>query len=244
MSKRTVRLVLAVTAIMASSVLVAYNTSIQTSVKSGSYNAREILTISSLRLLPVPRTNEDYSLLQSIGKVTSIVIGSFSTGEKSITLVQDKDSDGKVDFAATWFVERQRFQVYSQPEKRYPEDKFKKMKEDIFYGRSGDVIPNQEGIDYMLELARHPENVRKWKQGYQVFMLDTDDPSRVRVDYSVSNNGDPGADAVFIVNYRNLGAARVSPIITRGIYCFGSHDPFIKEMTKKLTESVAKAYGE
>lgn len=238
--RRTYGILVVVVMMVVSSVLVGYNTKVQKNVKSGIYSPKVVLNLSLLRKLPIPMTNEDYAILQSHGSVTSIVVGTFTRGNRNIALIQDKNADGKVDFAAIWYVDRRRYQILPSPWKTYTQEVFKKLKEDILYGRQETVKPNNEGVGYALQLAKNSENVRKWREGYQVFKFDPDDPSRIRVEYSISNNGDRGVDIAFTANYRNLGMYRVSPIITKWVYCYNSQDPFLKEQVKDILEKIAE----
>ena len=69
----------------------------QSQTKSGKYVPSDLVTKSKLKDMPVPHALEDYALLQSIGKVTNIIIGDFKSGENKITLITDKNADGEVD---------------------------------------------------------------------------------------------------------------------------------------------------
>jgi hypothetical protein len=230
--------------IFISAVVFAFNTKVQKNVKSGSYHSEVVISRNVLKDLPIPATNEDYTILQSIDDITTIVLGIFTSGHRRIVWIQDSNNDGQVDRSSTWYVDKKRFFNLRRPSRIYTNEKFKKMKEDIISGRQGDVFPNIEAESYMLELSKKPENVRRWKKGYEVYMVDYDDPSRIRVSYSFSDNDNRGVDMVMVVNYRNMGRMRVSPVISKGVYCRNSTDTFIIKKTKELIKKIKELdYG-
>lgn len=209
---------------------------IQLNVRSGVYVPQIQLSLKDLKTLPVPSSNEDYAMMQQIDREMSIVIGAFSGGERKITLIQDKDFDGKADLVAYWLVDQQKFKVEENPDKVYPAEKIKKLKEDIINGSQDEIRPNNEGVDFMRKFFGGSENVKKWRNGFRVVSVDSDNKASERLVFSFSYNKLNGADMVFEVKYRNRGVARVSPIINYGVYCSNTKDPYVIELVKKLTK--------
>lgn len=213
---------------------------IQSNVKRGQYIPKILVKISDLRNLPVPTTNENYALIQAIDRETNVIIGKFNSGPREILLIKDKNSDGKVDVVVRYFVDRKRYRYSSRPGADYPAEKFKKLKEAILNGTQGELFPNKEGIPYIKVLEQDADRIRRWKNGFRVFMLDPDDErfSRISFFFSASNRG---ADLVFEVKYRNQGVTRISPIINFGVYCNGSKDKYINSVTRKLIADAKKS---
>ncbi len=212
---------------------------VQSNVKQGQYIPKIPVKISDLRNLPVPATNENYALLQAIDRETNIVIGNFNSGAREIVLIKDKNSDGKVDTVVRYFVDRKIYRYSPNPGKDYPGEKFKKLKEEILNGTQGELSPNKEGIPYIKVLEQDADRIRRWKNGYRVFMLDPDDERFPRISFFFSTSN-RGADLVFEVKYRNQGVARVSPVINFGVYCNGSRDKYIISVTGKLIAEAKK----
>lgn len=212
---------------------------IQSNIAKGQYIPKIIVKISDLRNLPVPSTNEDYAFIQSIDDVTNIVIGNFTTGNREIILIQDKNSDGKVDLVVRYYVDKKRYRYSSKPSEEYSDEKFKKLKDNIISGKREDVTPNKEGREYIRVLEQDADRIRRWKNGFRVFMVDPDDDrfSRISFFFSTSNHG---ADLVFQVKFRHQGVARISPIINYGVYCKNSKDPHLKKVTMDLIAEAKK----
>lgn len=208
--------------------------SIQSSIEKGQYIPSDLVTVQNLIRLPIPYSNEDYAFYQSIGKISNIVIGNFKHGERKITLITDKNADGKVDLVADWFIDLERIDIHGNPDKYCSAEKFVKMKENILIGKSESLSPNPEGLSYLKTLLKTTGNITRVRHGFKVFGDDTDQKSKRRVSYYYSNNGVHGVDLAFEVKYYNLGTKRVSPPINFAVYCKNSFDPFTIEMVKKL----------
>jgi len=217
---------------------------LQNNIASGKYIHNDLVAMYNIKHLPVPVTNDDYAIFQSIGKVSNIIIGKFKTGARQVVLVTDKDADGKVDFACTWNVESGAIDVTPKPETVYSEVQFRQMKDEIVSGKSGLASPNPEGIEYMRVLLQRPSNILKMRNGFRVSGNDPDVQGLERVNYFFSDNGVHGSDLAFEVKYNNMGQVRVSPIITIWVYCKDSYDPFVIETVKKLNaEAGARFFG-
>lgn len=212
---------------------------LQESIASGVYLETAIIKIGDLRNMPVPASNEDYALLQSIGKVTSVVIGNFGKGCRKITLIQDKDSDGTVDRVSEWYVDRKEYVHSSKPSETYSSEKFKQLKQDILQGKRETVKPNWEGLPRVKEEIQSPDNVRREGLGYRAVIKDAD-TSQERVIFTYADRDNQGVDLVFEVKYYNKGVARVSPPINYSVYCKGSRDSVIKEAVVELEEATKK----
>ncbi len=219
------------------------NSKIQSNIASGKYEPKINVSIGNMRKLPVPSTYEDYSFLQCIGTECNYVEGKFSANEREILLYKDTNSDGKVDFVVHWFVDKKRPKYEARPEKFCSPAQFKKLKQDLLEGKQGAVSKNLEGIDYLRVIMKNSENVKKWRQGFTVSKHDLDDPTLVRVKYSFSYNQVTGADLVFEVVFRHLGAVKESPVINQYIYCKDSKDPFVVETVKQLIKETTQYYA-
>ncbi|HPO45931.1 MAG TPA: hypothetical protein PK875_09050 [Spirochaetota bacterium] len=215
---------------------------LQHNIVSGKYIHNDLVTISSIKHLPIPATNEDYAIFQSIGRVSNVIVGRFKTGTRQIVLITDRDADGKVDFACVWNVDSGSVDITPKPDTVYADAQFRQMKEDIVNGKSGLVSPNPEGAGYLQVLTEKPSNIVKMRNGFRVSGFDPDVAGLERVNYFFSDNGVHGADLAFEVKYNNMGQVRVSPIITVWVYCKNSYDPFVLETVKKLNAETASRY--
>ncbi len=215
---------------------------IQSSIKSGHYVPGDVITARKLRDLPVPASNKNYALYQSIDKISNVVIGSFTADERKITLIQDKNADGKVDIVAHLDVDSKKIHFQGKPYEYCSAEKFRKYKEDIINGNTKDISPNSEGISYLKELIKDSGNIKKAKFGFKVTRTDTDEPSRERVSYFFSFRELSGADIAFIVNYYYISSGRISPIINHAVYCSNSKDPFAIEIAKRCIKKIGKNY--
>lgn len=228
--------------------------SIQTNIASGNYVPGEIITQQSFQILPIPQTNNDYALYQSIGIVSNVVIGSFESGERTITLIQDRNSDGKVDIVKHWFITLKTLSKEPVPEKYCTAETFRILKESIVNGEGRTVVLGGQnyklgtipqgiskvryGIPGLNVLLKNPANISKSKQGLRARSVDSDDPSSETITYSFSyNNEDGTADMAFDVKYYYRFNSKVSPIINMFVYCKNSKDPFAIETVKMLMES-------
>ncbi|MCP4130253.1 MAG: hypothetical protein GY754_04660 [bacterium] len=215
---------------------------IQSRIASGVYVHTNILRISDIRNLPIPKTNVDYAFIQSLDTICNVVVGKFTTGHKEIIIYKDKNVDGKVDIIAHWYVDRKKFKFEPDPNKFCPPEEFKKMKEQILQGTTGKLNPNEEGIQYLNVLFQDSGNIRRWYNGYLVTGLDPDDESSQRVVYFFSDNQVRGVDISFIVKYVNRGLVRESPIIKYAVYCKDTKDKYLIDTVKKLMKE-AKKFG-
>lgn len=223
---------------------------IQTQIEKGSYVPGEPVTAANMKLLPIPIGTYDYCFYQSIQKVSNVVIGKFKIGEREILLIQDMDADGKVDLVAHWFIDLDRVDRESEPDKYCPAETFKKLKELIvngktevitFGGQNYTISPNKEGITEIEKLIKVPSNITKYKEGLRIKKIDTDERSKEIMVFSFSQNtADNTIDMAFEVKYFYYGKSRKSPVINQGVYCLKSVDPFALETVKKLREMTAK----
>jgi len=214
---------------------------LQRKIAKGNYVPRILLNASSIRRLPVPKTRENYVILQSIDRVTNIVIGNFLSGEGIITLYRDSDSDGKVDFVARWFQSTNKVQYLPLPAKLCPPEKFKSMKMKILDGKSdSELYSNKEGGPYIKKVMLGNSTVRKWRHGFRVIQYDIDSPSKIRTSFFYEYKPKHGASAVFDVKYYHMGRIDLSPIINIGVYCKDSKDSVMIEYMKDLLKYTKK----
>lgn len=212
---------------------------LQSNVAKGMYIPSEIINPSDLKKLPIPKTNEDYAFIQAIDNRVNVVIGKFTGGQRKIVLIQDRNADGVVDISVEYQVRDNKYRYSSRPATDYPKEKFEKMKMDIINGRQGEVSPNKEGRNYIKALQRDSDRIKRWEDGFRIYMLDSDDPTSERLEYFFSLNSD-GANMVFDVKYRNQGVVRVKPIITHSVYCKDSKDKFLIAQVKDMLADAAK----
>jgi hypothetical protein len=215
---------------------------LQHNIASGKYIHNDLVTMANIKQLPIPATNDDYAIYQSIGKVSNVIIGKFKVGARQVVLITDSNVDGKVDFACVWNVDSGVIDITPKPETIYSEVQFRQMKDDIVNGKSGLVSPNPEGVAYLRVLLEKPSNIIKMRNGFRVSWYDPDVRGLERVNYFFSDNGVHGSDMAFEVKYNNVGQVRVSPIITIWVYCKDSYDPFVIETVKKLNAEAAEKY--
>ena len=221
-------------------VVAAHNAGeVVTSIRKGAYIPDMLLSIKDMRNLPVPLSNENYAFIQSIDDVCNIVIGNFIAGEREIILIQDKNSDGKVDLVVHWFIDIERYKFEPNPDKEYNQESFKKLKEDIINGVRGRVFPNEQGLEYIRVLSQSSGNIKKWRNGFAVAKYDPDIPRQEMLSYFFSIDAD-GADLVFRVAYIPKNNIKVSPVINSFVYCKNSKDPFIKDVTQELIDETKK----
>jgi hypothetical protein len=223
---------------------------IQSLIASGNYVPGNVITLTNLKFLPIPAGTDDYTLYQSIKKVSSVVIGKFKTGEREILLIQDDNADGKVNLVAHWFLDLNRVDREGDPEAFCSADNFKKIKDAIINGKSETIsmggknypiTPNKEGISDIEKQLTVPSNISKYKQGLRIKKLDPDELTKEMRVFSFSFNSENNtADMAFDTRYFYSGRQRVSPIINQGVYCLQSEDPFVIETVKKLREMSGK----
>ncbi len=223
---------------------------IQSLTASGKYVPGDIVTVTTMKFLPIPAGTNDYILFQSIKKTSSIVIGRFKTGEREIMLIQDDNADGKVNLVAHWLIDLNRIDREGEPEVYCSTENFKKLKDAIINGKDETVIlggknitisTNKEGIPDIEKLIAVPSNISKYKQGLRIKKIDPDELSREMRVYSFSLNIENNtADMAFEIKYYYSGKERISPIINLGVYCLQSEDPYVIDTVKKLREIAGK----
>lgn len=219
---------------------------IKPSSEKGRYYETDILTPAKLANLPIPLTEEDYSFLQSIGAHTCLVLGHFSTGNRSITLITDKDSDGKVDDVSTYMIDLNKLLKSPDPAKEYPAEKFAEMKRQIIEGSKADLNPNAEGLKYLKKIISENSSVAKtvkMKNGYKVYINDADKQTLYRAMFYFSDNSICGSDLVFEVRYRNVGTMNLSPAIKYSVYCKDSKDAMVCDVTKNLYSFTSERFA-
>ncbi len=236
MKKKTAVYTVAVSTIITVSVLAAGagRKPLQSNIGKGVYIHNDLITKENIKSLPIPLTLEDYSFYQSIGKVSNVVMGRFKKGLKKVTLVTDRDADGKVDLICTWMVDNNTVDVEPKPGEAISPEKFKEMKSDIVNGKRDELSPNPEGINYLKVLLKTPSTIIRMRNGYRVAMKDPDAMFIERVSYYYSDNGVHGVDMAFEVKYQHVGHVRMQPLIPIWVYCKDSYDPFAVDLVKTL----------
>ncbi len=217
----------------------SYSAKMKNAIKSGSYIPGDIVSIESLRFLPVPSTSNNYNIFQSIGNISNIIIGRFDAVPQRITLIQDTNADGKVDVAAHWLITDKKIQKEKDPGKFCSAEKFREYKESILKGNSSfEKIDTLNLFDYLL---KDKTNIRRQKNGFRVVLADIDSRKRERIIYYFANNGINGYDLVLEVKYFKRNRSRINPLISHYAYCRGSRDSYVKEFVDRLLTKTNKA---
>jgi hypothetical protein len=214
---------------------------LQRKVEKGNYIPRILLNAGSLRSMPIPKTRENYAVLQSIGHVTNILVGEFLTGDGKITLYRDSNQDGKVDYVARLFQATNKVQYLPLPTKFCPPEKFKSMKIKILNGNwDSTLFPNREGGPYIKKIISGNSTVKKWRHGFRILEYDPDDKSKIRTSFFFEYKEKHGASAVFDIKYHHMGRIDLSPIVNIGVYSKNSKDPIIIQYMKDLSKYTRK----
>ncbi len=226
---------------------VAQSNQPKSKIKKGRYLPPELLIAEKINTLPFPYSSENYIFLQSIGKVTNVIIGEFLSGKNKITFITDKDADGKVDLIMYYYFDTHKFRKQPKPESIYPPDKFKKLKMDIINGIQGDLNSNAEGVPFIKSQVKNESintKIYRKRHGYKVFVNDADNKSRNRLNFFYSNNGIHGFDLVFQVKYINVRGTMLKPAIMFSVYCKNSFDPVVKDAAKDLITFTSQYYAQ
>ncbi|MBN1500598.1 MAG: hypothetical protein JW982_10595 [Spirochaetes bacterium] len=207
----------------------------QTKLKSGSYSPTDAIRYQKLRAMPVPSSNENYAIYQSIDKVTSIVLGKFQSSEDEIHLIQDTNSDGKVDNTYIYDVRKRQVKKLKL---EISDEEFKKLKDGIFFGNLPEIGPNKEGIDYVKSLVKSNSElvkVTKYKRGFQILEFDPDEITQYRIKFIYSTDIE-GANLAFEVLFHNIGQSRVQPIIPISVFAQNSKDKYVQAVVDELSK--------
>jgi len=225
------------------------NKTIMPSTKEGKYNESNPITVGQLPYLPIPSGREDYAFLQSIGKVTNVVIGYFMEGERRIVWISDSNSDGTVDTGMIYYPETKKISKVQDIQKDYSPDKFAALKKEIISGQSKNLTLNPEGALYLKKIIESKSALVKkvrYRNGFRTLVNDPDDTTTHRVMFYYSNNekSGGGSDLVFQVYYHNQGPSMIAPVIPCNVYCKDSSDPVVVEAVNELSKFTGKYFGE
>ncbi|HEY1407140.1 MAG TPA: hypothetical protein VF857_11070, partial [Spirochaetota bacterium] len=213
------------------------------------YQETDLITAGKLRYLPIPLGKENYAFLQSVGKVSNIVVGFFKEGEHRIVWISDENGDGTVDTGAIYFPDTGKIARIQNLGTEYSPETFKKMKLEIITSEKSDLTLNPEGSIYLKKIIESKSNLVKkirFKNGYRAFVNDPDDPNNHRVIFYYSNNekAEGGSDLAFEVRFHNNGSQMIRPVITYNVYCKDSVDPVVIDVVNDLTQFTKKNFGE
>ncbi len=239
MASRSISLLFALFLILICMADNSYSAQGKSDIKSGAYIPGDIVSIESLRFLPVPRTNSNYSIFQSIGNTSNIILGRFDSVPQRITLIQDNNADGKVDVVAHWIVADKKIEKEKYPEKICSTEKFREYKESIMGGDSS--IEKFDSLKLFNYLIKDKTNIHRQKNGFRVVLSDIESKKRERIIYYYSDNGINGSDLVLEVKYFRIKRSRINPLITYYVYCKGSSDTFVKDFVNKLLSKTWEA---
>ncbi len=207
----------------------------QTKIESGSYSPTDPIRYQKMRALPIPSSNENYAIYQSIDRVTSIVLGKFQNSEGEIDLYQDTNSDGKVDNVYIYDVLKRQVKKLKIT---VTDEEFKKLKDEIFTGSNPLIGANKEGLNYVKALVKSNSElvkVSKYKRGFQALEFDSDEPSQYRTKFIYSTDIE-GAFLAFEVLFHNVGQSRVQPIIPISIFAQNSKDKYVQTIVDELAK--------
>ena len=211
-------------------------------VAKGTYIPNDPVGTHNLQTLIIPSSNNDYAFFQSIGTRSSIVIGNFKADKKFITLIQDENSDGKVDLVVHWYPETKVYMKEKEPDKYCTADQFKKMKEEIIKGKYNSDNPFSDSLVLLDDILKDSSNISRSNNGYRVVFMTSDKPIQERAIIYLSNNGIKGNDLIFEHNFYAVGPNKIKPIIKWIIYCKDSKDPYLGELVKELYAKVSKNF--
>lgn len=217
----------------------SYSLKMKNAIKSGTYIPGDIFSIESLRFLPVPMTNNNYSIFQSIGNISNIILGRFESVPQKITLIQDTNADGKVDVAVHWLIANKKIQKEKAPEKFCSAEKFREYKKSIVRGNSS--VIKVDTLNLFDHLIKDKTNIHREKNGFRVVLNDIENRKRERIIYYFSDNGINGYDLVLEIKYFKINRSDVNPLISHYVYCKGSKDTYVKDLVNNLLLKTNKA---
>lgn len=201
------------------------------------------LNIKTMELLPVTKEFRNYFILQSIGDETNVIIADFVNADRLITLISDKESDGKVDRVIEYFPDKKK------PNKRRPfkpstplYEGFSETKDMII---SGEIFEKNysykmgaiESVKYRL---RKGTDIYKYRFGWVVRVFDPDSPGKIMNQFFFGRK-DGRYYLQFETNYYKLYHTVIKPPIALSVYCENSKDETVKKVVDELLEMVVKA---
>ena len=207
---------------------------------SGEYDGLQVrpVTLSSLKLLKLPRDNRNYFFLQAIGNDTCIIIGDFTTMDKRIVYILDKGADNTIDTVVDYYPEYKRMYVRKESASKFFNKDIVQLKKDIISGK----VFESNFTDHMYTMKELDELVRNWDEcaighdvyGFNVSYYDIDNTDKLAGLFSYGKRPN-GYYLQFITYfYRVRVAGEEYPGIRYAVYCKDTNDPVIKETVENL----------
>lgn len=194
--------------------------------------------LSSLKLLPLPKDNRNYFFLQAIGNDTIIVIGDFTTMDKRLVYILDKNADNTIDAVVDYYPEYKRMYVRKESASKFFNKDIAQLKRDIISGK----VFEGNFTDPMYTMKELDPLVKNWDEaaigsdvyGFNVNYYDIDDTDKVAGLFSYGKR--PGGYYLqFITYFYRVRAVGVEhPKIHYAVYCKDTNDPVVKETVENL----------
>ena len=201
------------------------------------------ITKDRMKLLPVPSDYKNYFILQSFEDQTVVVIGDFAASEKTICLIIDKNSVGKIDEVWEYYPDADKFTRVEKPSTRlytgYPQ-----ICRDIIEGKVfKDPSRKNSNSEYTHEMASLPilktkiaegrVIVKRGSNGRYVRYTDPDPRDTTMADFYFGI--ETGLYSLqFRTMYYKSGGTKIEPTVQYSVYCKNSKDPIVKEYVEML----------
>jgi len=196
------------------------------------------VTIDALKALKLPKDNRNYFFLQAIGNDTAIVIGDFTTMDKLIVCILDKNADNTIDTVVDYYPEYKRMYVRKESASKFFNKDIAQLKRDIISGK----VFEGNFTDYMYTLKELDFLVKNWDEcaighdvyGFNVCYYDIDDTDKLAGHFSYGKRP-TGYYLQFITYfYKVRVVGEEYPKISYAVYCKDTNDPVVKETVENL----------
>lgn len=195
-------------------------------------------TLSSLKMLPLPKDNRNYFFLQAIGNDTIIVIGDFTTMDKRLVYILDRNADNTIDAVVDYYPEYKRMFVRKTSASKFFNSDIAQLKRDIISGK----VFEGNFTDQMYTLKELEFLVKNWDEaaigsdvyGFNVNYYDIDNTDKVAGLFSYGKRP-TGYYLQFITYfYKVRVVGEEYPKIHYAVYCKDTNDPVVKETVENL----------
>jgi hypothetical protein len=190
--------------------------------------------------MPVTDDNRNYFMLQSIDNTTRVIIGDFSSSDRTITMIVDAGSDGTVDRVIEYYPERDKYREPSEPTTRFYSD-LESLKKQIINGAiyESNYAYKMYSLDKLKNIIKRGEDVVKKGRGWSALLYDQDDFSTIMGSFFFGKKFGR-YNLVFSTRYYKIKNFKVIPPVYFSVYCKNSKDPLIRETVEDLLNMVAK----
>lgn len=207
---------------------------------SGEYDGLQIkpVNLSSLQMLRLPKDNRNYFFLQAIGNDTCIIIGDFTTMDKRIVYILDKNADNTIDTVVDYYPEYKRMFVRKESASKFFNKDIAQLKRDIISGK----VFEGNFTDNMYTLKELDTLVKNWDEcaighdvyGFNVHYYDIDNTNKLAGLFSYGKRP-TGYYMQFITYFYKVRAVGDEyPKINYAVYCKDTNDPVVKETVENL----------